>query len=132
MGKFKDQHAWYVEHERELEKVVGEVVLYNLSPLMAELSKRDFDNGTDELSELYYTYENPYEDDGGEPEIVEALQHWLVSDWFADELKKKGEIVGEYAGLVIWGRTTCGQAISMDYVVQDVLKDVVENRRKYG
>ena len=131
MGKFKDQHEWYVEHERELEAVVNEVILYNVSPLMSELSKRDFDNGTDELSELYYTYKNPYEDDGGEPEIVEALQHWLVADWFADELKKKGEIVGEYAGLVIWGRTTCGQAISMDYVVQDVLKDVVENRRKY-
>ena len=129
MGKFKDQHAWYVEHERELEKVVGEVVLYNLSPLMAELSKTDL---ADELSELYYTYKNPYEDDGGEPEIVEALQHWLVTDWFADELKKKGEIVGEYAGLVIWGRTTCGQAISMDYVVQDVLKDIVERRKANG
>lgn len=50
----------------------------------------------------------------------EAYEHWLVSDWLADELKRKGEIVGDFAGLTIWGRCATGQTISLDRVIQDI------------
>ena len=72
-------------------------------------------------------------EEGGEPTYIEAYEHWIVADWFADELEKRGEMVDkDFLGLTIWGRTATGQHISLDYVVQDILKDIVENRRKYA
>ncbi len=53
-----------------------------------------------------------------EPFQNEALEHWLVSDWLADNLEAAGEmIIRDFMGLTIWGRTTSGQAISIDYVI---------------
>lgn len=52
-----------------------------------------------------------------EPYPVEAFEHWLVSDWLADKLKERGEMVlRDFMGLTIWGRT----AISLDEVICDI------------
>ena len=109
----EDLPTWYQYHERELDQVVSDVIIHRANEPMC-------------------TYASPYEDDGGDPELIEALEFWIVQDWFGDELKKRDEIVNEdFLGFCIWGRTTSGQAISMDYVVQDILKDIVETRSKY-
>ena len=130
MGRVKEQlldredvwensmETWYQYHERELDHVVSNVIIYNVSEAFSELLKTDH---ADDLIDISYKYENPYEDDGGEPELVEALEHWIVADWFAQDLKERGELVGDMLGMTVWGRQTSGQAISMDYVVQDVL-----------
>ena len=56
-----------------------------------------------------------------EPYIIEALEHWIVSDWLANELNAAGEMVNsDIYGLTIWGRRTSGQAISMDAVICDI------------
>ena len=56
-----------------------------------------------------------------EPYIVEALEHWIVSDWLANELNAAGEMVSsDIYGLTIWGRRTSGQAISIDEVICDI------------
>ncbi len=137
MGKIKAQHTWYAEHERELDQVVSEVIIYNVSRLVSNVSKAfwekpdSFDLYEEQVINIYSKVDESFEEDGAEPTYFEALQHWIVADWFADELKKRGEIVDEdFLGLTIWGRAACGQAISLDYVVQDILKDIVENRRK--
>lgn len=57
---------------------------------------------------------------GLDPETREVYEHWLVSDWLARKLEAKGEVVGEFAGLTIWGRTTTGQSIYMDGVIQEI------------
>lgn len=138
MGKVKINHEWYVEHERELDQVVGEVVIHRANQMVDAIYQLTLECSTDligheEVIETMCTYANPYEDDGGEPELVEALEFWIVQPWFGANLKQKGEIVNEdFLGFCIWGRTTSGQAISLDYVVQDILKEIVENRRKYG
>lgn len=59
-----------------------------------------------------------------DPEVVEAYEHWLVSSWLADKLAARGEIIGEFAGLTIWGRTTSGQSIYMDGVIQEIVAEV--------
>jgi hypothetical protein len=62
-----------------------------------------------------------------EPYETEVLEHWLVSDWLADKLIAKGEtVVKDYMGLTIWGRTTSGQAISLDYVIQQIYQELVK------
>lgn len=56
-----------------------------------------------------------------EPYQREVYEHWIVSEWLADELIKHGERVDkDFAGLCIWGRTTTGQAISQDAVIQKI------------
>jgi hypothetical protein len=122
----EDLPSWYQYHERELDYVVGNVIIYNVSYAFNQLLSTEY---ADDLIDISYKYENLYGDDGGEPELVEALEHWIVEDWFADELKKRGELVGDMLGMTVWGRQTSGQAISLDYVVQDVLKDIVERRK---
>lgn len=51
---------------------------------------------------------------------LEVYEHWIVSDWLGRQLEKRGEIVGEFKGLTIWGRTCTGQAIFLDEVIQEI------------
>lgn len=56
-----------------------------------------------------------WDDSGDEPEMIEALQHWLVSDWLADKLEAVGGLVArDVMGFNVWGRTECGQSLTMD------------------
>jgi hypothetical protein len=57
---------------------------------------------------------------GIEPQTREAYEHWTVSNWFADKLRERGEMIGELFGLTIWGRCTTGQSISMDSVIVSI------------
>ncbi len=60
-----------------------------------------------------------------QPFIREVFEHWIVSDWLADKLEAKGEKVDrDFAGLIIWARTTTGQAISQDWVIEQIAKDL--------
>lgn len=62
-------------------------------------------------------WESFCDDQGVEPEYDEVYEHWVVDRWFAARLAEHGEITGDFGGLTVWGRTTTGQAISLDYVV---------------
>ena len=61
-----------------------------------------------------------------EPYFNDVLEHWIVSDWLADKLIAKGETVDkDFMGLTIWGRTTSGQGIAQDYVIQQIHEELV-------
>ena len=55
----------------------------------------------------------------------EVFEHWLVSSWLAQKLIEQGETVVEFYGLTVWGRTTTGQAIYCDYVIQEIYNDLI-------
>lgn len=56
-----------------------------------------------------------------EPYEREVYEHWAVTDWFADKLEAAGEKVDrDFAGLAIWARTTTGQSIAADGVIQRI------------
>jgi len=55
---------------------------------------------------------------------IEAYEHWIVSDWLADKLHKRGEMVEEIHGLTVWGRCTTGQSIYLDRVICDIYDDL--------
>ena len=59
---------------------------------------------------------------GLEPEQREVYEHWLVDRYFAKELQELGELVFEFEAMTLWGRTTTGQSISMDYVIRSLVK----------
>ena len=55
----------------------------------------------------------------------EVLEHWIVSDALARRLEEKGEcVLRDFFGLTIWGRTTSGQAISLDSVIVGIYRDL--------
>ena len=95
-------------------RLVDNHVYSNVSYLVQELSRQE--QYMDDLMEVQVNYNsNPIE---GEPE--EALEHWLISEWLAKRLLEEGEMVIEFLGLTIWGRTTSGQAIYIDSVIEDI------------
>lgn len=60
-----------------------------------------------------------------EPYHREVYEHWIVSDWLAGKLAAKGEKVDyDFAGLTVWARTTTGQAISVDWVIEQIVEDL--------
>lgn len=59
-----------------------------------------------------------------EPHELEVFEHWAVSTWLADKLEAKGERVDrDFAGLIVWARTTTGQAISIDSVIEAIVTE---------
>ena len=62
-----------------------------------------------------------------EPHMLEAYEHWVVSESFARQLADAGEMVTtDLFGLTVWGRTCSGQAIHMDAVVRDIVRGAAE------
>lgn len=55
----------------------------------------------------------------------EILEWWLISPRFGIKLVIAGEPVINNDYGIWWGRTTSGQAISMDYVIQKIYDDLM-------
>jgi len=103
-----------------LRRIIEEYKEY-LEYNFTEIPKLD-DLDEEELKELAYGL-NIEIDDYIEP--VEALEHWIVSDWLADKLESYGELVTkDFLGLTIWGRTCSGQAILLDWVISQICNDL--------
>ena len=50
----------------------------------------------------------------------EVLGCWLVTPYMAELLKEKGEVILSDYDCCWWGRTTSGQALYMDGVIQEI------------
>lgn len=60
-----------------------------------------------------------------EPYPREVFEHWIVSNWLASKLTALGEKVDtDFAGLTIWARTTTGQGIAQDWVIEKIAADL--------
>ena len=65
------------------------------------------------------------EEEGFDAYEREIFEHWSVSTWLAEKLAAKGERVDmDFAGLCVWGRTTTGQGVDMDSVIQDIVREL--------
>lgn len=58
-----------------------------------------------------------------EPELREPYEFWIVSDFFAEQLKKHDQLLTNHWGFWIWGRETTGQSILIDWVFQKIWDD---------
>lgn len=54
----------------------------------------------------------------------DVYEHWIVSNWLARKLAERGEVTGDVCGMTIWGRCTTGQAIGLDYVIQQIAAEL--------
>ena len=53
-------------------------------------------------------------------ENSEVLEWWLVTPYMAELLKENGEVIFADYDCYWWGRTTTGQALYMDWVIQEI------------
>lgn len=106
-------------NKRDVEQFVAREVYYCVSELIYTLSQEP--KYMDNLIDVQFQVD---EDENGE-ELVGALEHWIVSDRLASKLEAKGEmILKDFLGLTIWGRTTSGQAIAADEVIQEIYQEI--------
>lgn len=75
--------------------------------------------------EFYDAITHPETEDG---EVREVMQWFLVSEWLADQLETIGQITISNCYGHWWGRTTCGQNLIMDGVLQEVAKLFIEGK----
>jgi hypothetical protein len=65
-----------------------------------------------------------------EPHRNEIYEHWIVSNWLADQLEKRGEVIErDFYGLTIWGRACTGQAILLDDVICSIYDELHKPER---
>lgn len=55
----------------------------------------------------------------------EIFEWWLISPWLGKKLLMEGEPVIDNGYGIWWGRTTTGQAISLDYIIQKIYDDLM-------
>ncbi len=55
----------------------------------------------------------------------EIFEWWLISKWLGIKLLMNGEPIIDNGYGIWWGRTTTGQAISMDYIIQQIYDDLM-------
>ena len=57
----------------------------------------------------------------GQQATPEVFEWWLVTESFANILADEGEVIVNKYNCHWWGRTTTGQAIYMDGVIEDIV-----------
>jgi hypothetical protein len=57
-------------------------------------------------------------------EPAEIFEWWAVSDFLYRKLKENGYCVVDAGSCYVWGRTTTGQAILLDYVITKICADM--------
>ena len=67
-----------------------------------------------------------YQDEDGYEEYRDPYEWWIVSDWLARRLAKHDEVLIREGNRCIWGRCTTGQAIKLDWVINQIWKEFKE------
>ena len=115
----------------EAHMFIQEHVLANANVLMDELiriSEKDW-NLEDQswFEDLYLQFEQSESsenyDEDDDSELRNPYEFYIVSDFFARQLKKHDQLVTDHFGFSIWGRETTGQHIILDYVFQLIWKE---------
>ena len=96
----------------------NEVIACQSMLIDALLAKEIF--SWDDIENLYW--KDPETEESEEPQ--EIFEWWLVTDWLADKLAKHGEPVIRNDYGVWWGRTCTGQAIVLDYVIEEIYIEI--------
>lgn len=83
----------------------------------------EFDAYIDDHRDDDDEYDDDQDDDGPDEDpaysLLDSVFSWYaVTPSFGSTLKQLGEIVGKLDEVTVWGRTTFGQSVAMDYVCQ--------------
>jgi len=110
-----------MELQEKAKKLVGNNIYHNLC-LTTEKELKENPELLFEAENYYPVNEEGKKDyeNGNYPEVYEF---WAISKWLSEKLEEKGEIIFEMLDFIVWGRQTTGQAILMDNVIEEIVKD---------
>ena len=91
------------------QQIVKDWILDNQNLVIEELMKHD--------DSIWDSLQNFDED-------TDVLEWWLVTPYMADMLKNNGEVILAAYDCYWWGRTTTGQALYMDWVIQKIAEEL--------
>jgi len=103
-----------IKKQLQAEKLIEKHLIENINLTM--------EKALEENPEILYEAKN-YKEDKETGEYPEIFEWWSVSDWLADKLENRNEIVFEYLDFKVWGRQTTGQAIKLDKVIQEIAEE---------
>ena len=72
------------------------------------------------INELLRVNESLWDRISNTEKYDEVFEWWLVTPYIAELLKGNGEVILADYDCYWWGRTTAGQALWMDYVIQKI------------
>ena len=93
------------EKDMTAQQIVDREILYEQSYVLNELIRVN-DSLWDKIENIN--------------EMDEVFEWWLVTPYMAELLKENGEVIFEDYDCYWWGRTTTGQALCMDWVIQEI------------
>lgn len=89
-----------------------------------DAAEKELEEQENLVEELQKTFDKLQEDVDiiNDPELEdnEIFEWWIVSDWLARKLEAKGEAILWDDRVTLWGRGCTGQAIYMDWVIQQI------------
>tara|TARA_R110000744_G_C18958291_1_gene516550 strand:+ start:196 stop:540 length:345 start_codon:yes stop_codon:yes gene_type:complete len=97
-------------------------VLYLASFLVSEIFLARNSEGSKRFEEFDFDSITWPVDENNED--LEIFEWWLVDRHFSDKLLAQGETIINYANMTFWGRTTTGQSLTMDTVIEDIYNEV--------
>ena len=109
----------YVDNSDEIEELKEDIEELEDKQCETSISEEEYDFLEGQINRIYDKI-SELENEQDEPN--EVFSWYLVSGWLCDKLKDRGEVVIEHENL--WGRGCCGQAISLDWVIGDICKDI--------
>ena len=125
-----------LDQSKEAHDFCAKNILINCNSLIQELLKInernwDLDNMSWYQDLFLVTEHESYseESDFEDLEIItrEPYEFYIVTDWFADRLQERDELVTRHFDFAIWGRETTGQHIILDWVFQEIWKEFKED-----
>lgn len=90
-------------------EITDRLILDNQNLVVEELMKHD-----ESLLDSLQNFDNS----------SEVLEWWLVTPYMAELLKENGEVILSTLDCYWWGRTTRGQALYMDGVIQEIAEQI--------
>lgn len=120
--QYEEAATYFIEQDADFDQLVAIVAEYDSDDLNLDLPFRkavvDLVDKQDDCFQWVCSEYNL------EPEYSDIYEHWIVTGWLGDKLREHGQVVEEYLGLTIWGRPTTGQSISMDWVIEQICKEM--------
>src|SRR6056297_486421 len=98
-----------VDQYKDARQLVYSEVLKNQSLLLEDLIK----SGQIEFWDIM---------SNGQQGTPEVFEWWLVTETFANLLADEGEIIVNKFGCLWWGRTTTGQAVYVDGIIEKIVE----------
>ena len=108
-----------------IREFINREVYVNASHLITDVINVRCLNGHLKRSLEDFDFDNidwPTDKETGDP--VEVFEWWIVSSFMGRKLLEKEELIIKSGTLTIWGRTTTGQHMQLDSVIEDIYDEI--------